>query len=775
MIRKNKSIVALITLLLVAVLASGCFLFPTKYTVDVTIEPKDAADFKGPKKVKEGDMAEYTLEIAEGYVYVDYVVDPEDVEVLVEDDAFNIAEVNEDIKLTLNFEKEDEEPPVDELEAAIEAAEEAIAELEDPITLAHISAVENARELVDAAEELGAEEIEGLEKLEAAEQALIDLLHAESLASDDLIKGLFDVDFDEAYEEDELDLPANIEIAGKEYPLIWTSKDEDYVKIEDGKAKFTTPVEDTEVTLEAVLAVGIGAQAEQKTFSVAVELEGKVSKLYALAAAYDTKADDFKKLLEDLGVEFVKASLNDYATAIADILEPEKTLEELEAIIAEVDEANADAALEDVKAFNKAVETYFTTNSGKEKAKAYEFIKADIVDKAEDGEPIGIVDWFHEEEDKVFKEIYFGELEGRSFVSKEDLQAFVNQANLAYLEKLTDKAEKDILNEDLLTKATNFHGKITVELEDEIEASFAGRFDKIEWVRSIFNAAGEEEASADFKTALEEKDEDDKLILKNIVDVLMDNYSKAFAKIAKEVDEKTPVIPVGYDIQGVIDGVNQDELDAAIEWVLAGKAEPKDDEKVLKDALDHLVLVTEKDIEIRQAALKAYEKAIADDKPATAEEIFNIVEYQNLLADVNGEDESRLNSIIQNDLEIDAYVNLSVAQQEEVVIVIIANGKAKKGYESVDEFAEAVDEIVPDYLAVLAGVNEAKEKMDFISAVKEIGRAGVEYGVYTEEQVEERVNNQEIGQFFEGLIDLGEDDPRPFATIQALFDLYNEE
>lgn len=129
MIRKNKSIVALIALLLVAVLASGCFLFPTKYTVDVTVEPKEAAEVKGPKKVKEGDSVEYTLEIAEGYVYVDYVVEPEGVEVLVEDGKISIADINADIKLTLNFEKEDVEPPVDELEAAIEAAEEAIAGL----------------------------------------------------------------------------------------------------------------------------------------------------------------------------------------------------------------------------------------------------------------------------------------------------------------------------------------------------------------------------------------------------------------------------------------------------------------------------------------------------------------------------------------------------------------------------------------------------------------------------------------------------------------------
>lgn len=174
-----------------------------------------------------------------------------------------------------------------------------------------------------------------------------------------MIKVLFGKDFfKEPYAEDELELPTELTVGGADFVLLWTSES-DLVEIEDGVATFTTPDEDTTVILSAVLAVEIvDAQAEPKAFDVEIVLEGKVSKLYGLVKDYsetDVLPVGFEKDLKELVESFNKDLLKDYAYAIADRVNPVKTLAELEEIIAEVDTEHAG----ELKKFNEAVADYF--------------------------------------------------------------------------------------------------------------------------------------------------------------------------------------------------------------------------------------------------------------------------------------------------------------------------------------------------------------------------------------------------------------------------------
>ena len=88
------------------------------------------------------------------------------------------------------------EEAVDPLEAAIDAANKAIADLpdEDDITLLDEDAVKAARDLVDEAKELGAEDddFEDLDRLEAAEEKIAKLRAIK--AADDAILALPDLD-----------------------------------------------------------------------------------------------------------------------------------------------------------------------------------------------------------------------------------------------------------------------------------------------------------------------------------------------------------------------------------------------------------------------------------------------------------------------------------------------------------------------------------------------------------------------------------------------------
>jgi len=158
-----------------------------------------------------GNLFDYNLELAEGELRVVWVtaagatddsgtVGTITFEILEEGDTnltfSNVVMSPEDVDVAVPSPGSIEFDPVDELQAAIDAANKAIDDLPDPddITLADKADVENARDLVNEARDLGAtdDDFDDLQKLEDAEDMIAKLDAIK--AADDAILALPSVD-----------------------------------------------------------------------------------------------------------------------------------------------------------------------------------------------------------------------------------------------------------------------------------------------------------------------------------------------------------------------------------------------------------------------------------------------------------------------------------------------------------------------------------------------------------------------------------------------------
>ena len=125
MVKKFKSTFALTAILMVTVLLSGCFGGGTKtFTLTVNVDPEGAAAVSGvADKYDEKAVAQFTLEAAEGYEFVEWTGKVKPV-YNDEDEVWEIV-MDGDKTLTAVF-KEIEEEPVDPEPVADEEAAAAV-------------------------------------------------------------------------------------------------------------------------------------------------------------------------------------------------------------------------------------------------------------------------------------------------------------------------------------------------------------------------------------------------------------------------------------------------------------------------------------------------------------------------------------------------------------------------------------------------------------------------------------------------------------------------
>ncbi|WP_461371117.1 InlB B-repeat-containing protein, partial [Candidatus Darwinibacter acetoxidans] len=669
--------VSVLSLVMVLLLLAGCLpkAGVTEYTLTVNVKPEGAAEVEGvAEKYEKNAVATFKLIANEGYEFVEWEGDVKPTE--TDDGQWQII-MDGDKTLTATFEVTEEEP--DELEEAIAAAEAAIAALPEEITLDDAEAIAAARALVEAVFELDEEaEIEGIEKLEAAEAELarlqdekaalaeaiaaaeaaiealpevitledadqvaearalvnavlaidedaeiegIEKLEAleealqtlgwnpvnEDLVADALKKANEGLDLKTAFEGEELDLPEELTVGAYSYVLIWTTDSPDVVEIEEGKAKITRPEETTTVTLTATLGYDISAQAETKpqSFDVQIKVWGLVSELKRLADAGTNKK--FEELLEILVPDYDKNLVEEYMGAIADLLK----LETKEELLQEIAAVNTDV----LSAVNEAVAAYFaaTTKSKQEKALA-DLRKAvtELGQKVKDWVGDDKDQYGNEEfDDEFIEENYLPALKG-GVSTIEELQAIINQVNLDVAEKLVAKLEANPWVADTVRtgEATAFVNKILVEESQAAKEALRDRLDAVIAVNEVLNA--DEDNMATVLTAQS---------FENVKDL----NKKYFAAILGDdgFEEGTRVTVA--DIQAVIDQVNAEYVSVLIgKVVAAAEAEPLDT-GALNNALTNLKTFVGATVWSDDAAsisseeenLKQYGEAIKEQQPTT--------------------------------------------------------------------------------------------------------------------------------------------------------------
>jgi hypothetical protein len=125
LVKKFKSTFALTAILMVTVLLAGCFGSGTgtkTFTLTVNVVPEGAAEVKDlAKKYDKDSIAEFTLEAAEGYEFVEWTGEVKP----VEKDGKWIIEMDGDKTLTAVFKGIEEEPATEEelVAAVVEASE----------------------------------------------------------------------------------------------------------------------------------------------------------------------------------------------------------------------------------------------------------------------------------------------------------------------------------------------------------------------------------------------------------------------------------------------------------------------------------------------------------------------------------------------------------------------------------------------------------------------------------------------------------------------------
>lgn len=680
MVKKFKSTFALTAILMVTVLLSGCIGGGTKtFTLTVNVDPEGAAAVSGvADKYDEKAVAQFTLEAAEGYEFVEWTGEVKPV-YNDEDEVWEIV-MDGDKTLTAVF-KEIEEEPVD-LEELIAAAEAAIAALpKDDIKIEDAAAVEAARALVDAVLELDEEaEIEGLAILEAAELGLT-RLRGNSISAEQIKAALQkknEVDFKEKFKGEELALINELEMGTSTFTLSWSSSNTDVIEIDKYKsvAKVTRPEVDTKVTLTATLGYEIALQAiAPQTFDVEVTVWGWVSELKANADPY--QAEPFEKALKVLVPDYDEALLSVYAGAIADQLKLE-TKEDVQEVI---DGVNKDK----VGGFNKAVADFFAATTKRDRQEA-------LGNVTTEADTLELKDWIGD----LVEKNYLPALRDGDTSDLPKIQAIVNEVNLNVLAALVETAEADPRKVDDYNKAKSLFDEIT-EVEASVKAKepFGVRLQAVEWVSNVLGADANE-VIAKLQVTIK-----DLVKLENVNAVLSEEYVAAFAKLEGAVTIA--------DIEAAVDEVNGTELQKAIDNVLKAKAEKKDDKDVLvTDALTRLAAIVGKDwkAENRTELAKDYVKAIAAGAPVTAEDIHDIVIAVEFVADINAADVAKLHDIII-ELDVTEFINLSADQRHEVAGFLVVDDD-EEGYTSTEQFRAAVVEEVATYLTIIAGVNNAK-------------------------------------------------------------------
>jgi hypothetical protein len=308
LVKKFKSTFALTAILMVTVLLAGCFGSGTgtkTFTLTVNVVPEGAAEVKDlAKKYDKDSIAEFALEAAEGYEFVEWTGDDKPV-YNDEDEVWEIV-MDGDKTLTAVF-KEIEEEPVDPEPVADEEAAAAV----DAQIMALDKEVGLDQYKIDVAaaraayEALNAETkalVTKLVFLEAHEDQLDELLYGEVTEFVIAEKVMDGIDLTADVLED-ITLGSNFTYDGTVYQVTWES-DKPEIITADGTVNRPYG-EDVEVTLTATLDFIGTLSADQKNvfeiklnvvgirFDLAVENGSVTATLNDLTGLDAVTADDF--------------------------------------------------------------------------------------------------------------------------------------------------------------------------------------------------------------------------------------------------------------------------------------------------------------------------------------------------------------------------------------------------------------------------------------------------------------------------------------------------
>lgn len=706
--------VSVLSLVMVLLLLAGCLpkAGVTEYTLTVNVTPEGAAEVEGvAEKYKKNAVATFKLIANEGYEFVEWEGDVKPTE--SDDGQWEII-MDGDKTLTAVF-KEIEEEDIEELIAAAEAAIEVLPEV---ITLEYADQVAEARALVEAVFELDEEaEIEGIEKLEAAEAALQYL--SWNPVDKDIVEGALkgvneDLDLTATFDRDELNLPEELTVGANSYVLIWTTDSPDVVEIEEGKAKITRPEETTTVTLTATLGYDISAQAETKpqSFDFQIKVWGLVPELKSLADAGEEAKEEedleeleellekFEERLEILVPDYDKNLVAEYMDAIADLLK----LETKEELLQLIDAVNT----EELFAFNKAVADYFAATTKSDRDTALKDLKEALTgdDAALKGKIEGW--WKLNEWDKDFViDNYLPALRG-GVSTIEELQAIINQVNLDVAEELVAGVEANPWSSDDVAEAKAFVEAITES--KAAQKALRDRLDAVIAVNTVLNAAEGNMATV--------------LTAQSFENVKEDLNKKYFAAILGDdgFEEGTRVTVA--DIQAVIDQVNAEHVSYLIGEVVAAAEAELLDTNALNAALTNLKTFVGATVWSDDAAsisseeenLKQYGEAIKEQQPTTVEEIIAIVDDGNTVVKINTAESAEALAGIIWDLKVAEFINLANGSaREDVAGAVMAPDN--KPYKSTAEFKAAVVEVVATYLELIEAVETAGNKVDLAEAL----------------------------------------------------------
>lgn len=304
MVKKFKSTFALTAILMVTVLLAGCIGGGTKtFTLTVNVDPEGAAEVKGlATKYDKDSVAEFTLEAAEGYEFVEWTGEVKPVE---KDGKWTIV-MDGDKTLTAVFKEIEEEPvdpePVADEEAAA-AVDAQITALDKEVGLVQYkSDVAAARAAYEALNAETKALVTKLIFLEAHEDQLDELLYGEVTEFVIAEKVMDGIDLTADVLED-ITLGSNFTYDGTVYQVTWES---DKPEIIGADGTVNRPYgDDVEVTLTATLDFIGTLSADQKNvfeiklnvvgirFDLAVENGSVTATLNDLTGLDAVTADDF--------------------------------------------------------------------------------------------------------------------------------------------------------------------------------------------------------------------------------------------------------------------------------------------------------------------------------------------------------------------------------------------------------------------------------------------------------------------------------------------------
>lgn len=763
--------VSVLSLVMVLLLLAGCLpkAGVTEYTLTVNVKPEGAAEVEGvAEKYEKNAIATFKLIANEGYEFVEWEGDVKPTE--TDDGQWEII-MDGDKTLTAVF-KEIEEEEEEDIEELIAAAEAAIEALPEEITLEDADQVAEARELVNAVLAIDEDaEIEGIEKLEAAEEALQTLARNpvnEDLVADALKKANEGLDLKTAFKGEELGLPEELTVGTHSYVLIWTTDSPDVVEIEEGKAKITRPEETTTVTLTATLGYDISAQAQTKpqSFDFKIDVWGWVSELKSRADEYVGAGDPtgsteaFEKALKELVPDYDKdlvavwdgedpsKLVGGYIWAIHDALQVETKAD----VLAIIESVNTDK----VKAFNNAVAAYYaaTTKTAKEDA-----LKA--VDE-QVGE-LGLERWVKGEGDEFVEgfaeQYYLPALRDGDTSDVPKIQAIVDAVNLGVLAELVETAEADPRvkakgDGETVVNAQNILSEYTDE--DEFVEDFADILNEYElrlkvaqWVHDVLNA-DEDSVIEELKQIVEDGAEV-VVELKNVIEEIPSDIAserKLGCAYAQAMAELKGAVTVAQ-VEAAVSAVNAAALQEAIEAVLEAEA-GEDVVKELK-VLQHIAGREVMTAEIDEDSGDEYVAAIAAAQPTTAAGINDIVAEVNKLALINGAaDAEELKSVIELEFEVTAFIDLMPKERREELAGIIYDGigedEGKKMYTSTAEFVADVEARVAEYRAAIDAINTVERISDMQDALRVASKLlNGQDEIYTPDEAEKALESRGKG------------------------------